>query len=63
MKITITGEHKGVTKLMAVWEYTKEVIPGEPIDVEEKIMDELRKQIRNYIQTVVKNESKPNPRN
>ena len=57
MNIEITGEHKGVTKRIAVWEYTKEVVPGEPIDVEEEIMAELRKHMRHYIQTVVKNES------
>ena len=56
MNITIIGEHKGVTKRIAVWEYTKEVVPGEPIDVEEVIMAELRKHMRHYIQTVVKNE-------
>lgn len=55
MNIEITGEHNGVTKRIAVWEYTKEVVPGEPIDVEEEIMAELRKHMRHYIQTVVKN--------
>jgi len=57
MMIEITGEHKGVTKRIAVWEMTEESIPGEPIDVEEIIMAELQKHIRHYIQTVVKNES------
>jgi len=56
MKIEITGEHKGVTKRIAVWEYTKEVVPGEPIDVEEEIMAALQQQMNHYIQTVVKNE-------
>jgi len=54
--IEITGEHKGVTKRIAVWEYTKEVVTGEPIDVEEVIIAELRKHMRHYIQTVVKND-------
>ena len=57
MNIEITGEHKGVTKRIAVWEYTKEVVPGKPIDVEEEIMAALRKHLRHYIQTVVKNDS------
>jgi hypothetical protein len=56
MMIEITGEHKGVTKRIAVWEYTKEVVPGEPIDVEEEIMAALQQHMRHYIQTVVKNE-------
>lgn len=61
MNITIIGEHKGVTKRIAVWEMTEESIPCEPIDVEEVIMAELRKHMRHYIQTVVKNE--PNRKN
>jgi hypothetical protein len=56
MKIEITGEHKDVTKRIAVWEYTKEVVPGEPIDVEEEIMAELQQQMNHYIQMLVKNE-------
>jgi hypothetical protein len=56
MNIEITGEHKGVTKRIAVWECTKEVVPGEPIDVEEEIVAELRKHTRHYIQMLVKNE-------
>jgi len=56
MKIEIIGEHKGVTKRIAVWEYTKEVVPGEPIDVEEEIMAALQQQMNHYIQMLVKNE-------
>ena len=56
MKIEIIGEHKGVTKRIAVWECIKEVVPGEPIDVEEEIMAALQQQMRHYIQMVVKNE-------
>jgi hypothetical protein len=54
MKITITGEHQGVTKTIAVWEYTKEVVPGQMFDVEEEIMTALQQQMRHYIQMVVK---------
>ena len=56
MNIEITGEHKGVTKRIAVWEYTKEVVPGKPIDVEEEIMAALQQQMNHYIQMLVKNE-------
>jgi hypothetical protein len=56
MKITITGEHKGVTKRIAVWEYTKEVVPGQLFDVEEEIMTALQQQMRHYIYAELKNE-------
>jgi hypothetical protein len=56
MKIEITGEHKGVTKRIAVWECTKEVVPGEMVDVEEEIMAALRQQMRHYIHAELKNE-------
>ena len=56
MKITITGEHKGVTKRIAVWEYTKEVVPGQLVDVEEEIMTALQQQMRHYIHAELKNE-------
>ena len=56
MKIEITGEHKGVTKRIAVWEYTKEVVPGELVDVEEEIMQALQQQMRHYIHAELKND-------
>ena len=59
MKIEITGEHKGVTKRIAVWECTEEVVPGEMVDVEEEIMQALQQQMRHYIQAELKNE-RPN---
>jgi hypothetical protein len=59
MKITITGEHQGVTKRIAVWECTEEVVPGEMVDVEEEIMAALRQQMRHYIHAELKNE-RPN---
>jgi hypothetical protein len=56
MKIEIIGEHKGVTKRIAVWECTKEVVPGEMVDVEEEIMAALRQQMRHYIHAELKND-------
>jgi hypothetical protein len=54
MKITITGEHAGKSTTIAVWEYTKEVVPGQLFDVEEEIMTALQQQMRHYIHMVVK---------
>ena len=56
MKITITGEHQGVTKTIAVWEYTEEVVPGQLFDVEEEIMQALQQQMRHYIHAELKND-------
>ena len=56
MKIEITGEHQGVTKTIAVWEYTEEVVPGEMVDVEEEIMTALQQQMQHYIHAELQNE-------
>jgi hypothetical protein len=54
MKITITGEHEGKSVTIATWEYSPEVVKGEPIVVEEKIMDAIRTQMAYYIKEMVK---------
>jgi len=53
MKITIAGEHEGKSVKIATWEYFPEVVKGEPIVVEEKIMDALRKEMSYYINNIV----------
>jgi hypothetical protein len=54
MKITITGEHEGKSVKIATWEYSPEVVKGEPIIVEEKLMDAIGKEMKHYIERVVK---------
>jgi hypothetical protein len=53
MKITITGEHEGKSVTIAVWEYSPEVVKGDPIDVEDEIMDAIKQQMTYYIKKVV----------
>jgi hypothetical protein len=54
MKITITGEHEGKSVKIATWEYFPEVVKGQPIVVEEEIMNAIRTQMAYYIKEMVK---------
>jgi hypothetical protein len=53
MKITIIGEHENKSVKIATWEYSPEVVKGQPIVVEEEITDALRKEMSYYINKIV----------
>jgi hypothetical protein len=53
MKITITGEHEGKSVTIAVWEYSPEVVKGNPIEVEEKLWLAIKQQMTYYIKKVI----------
>ena len=54
MKITIIGDHNDKSVVIATWEYTAEVVKGDPINVEEEIWTTIRQQMKHYIERVVK---------
>ena len=56
MKITITGEHRGKSKTIAVWEYTPEVVKDTSINIEDEIMDAIKQQMVYYINKIVREE-------
>ena len=52
MKITMTGEHEGKSVTIAVWEYSPEVVKGNPIEVEEELWLAIKQQMTHYIKQV-----------
>jgi hypothetical protein len=53
MKITMTGEHEGKSTTIAVWEYSPEVVKGNPIEVEEELWLAIKQQMTHYIKKVI----------